>query len=275
MKAAWAPASALILTIYGSYARETGGWLSVSHLVRLMAVLGVDAAAVRVAVSRLKRRGILEARRLDGRPGYALTPDAGGMLARGDRRIFAPRQGSLEDGWVLVVFSIPETQRDKRHHLRSRLEELGFGSVAAGTWIAPAHVRDEAVDAISRSGLADFVQVFDADYRGYSDVASAVGGWWDVAGLQGMYRRFIEAHQPVLARWLDGDGSDGEAFVDYVRTLTAWRRLPYLDPGLPPDVLPSDWKGTEAAALFDRLRAVLGERAARHVWSQANGAAGR
>ena len=42
--------------------------------------------------------------------------------------------------------------------------------------------------------------------------------------------------------------------MDYVRVLTSWRRLPYLDPGLPVELLPADWVGTRAADLFFALR---------------------
>ena len=56
----------LIVTVYGLYARSDGGWLSVAALIRLLAELGVDEPAVRSAISRLKRRGILEARRQAG-----------------------------------------------------------------------------------------------------------------------------------------------------------------------------------------------------------------
>ena len=45
---------ALIVTIYGLYARDTGGWFSIAALIRLMAELGVDQPAVRSAISRLK-----------------------------------------------------------------------------------------------------------------------------------------------------------------------------------------------------------------------------
>ena len=51
----------LILSLYGLYAREEGNWLSVASLIALMADLGVDSAAVRSSVSRLKQRGVLEA----------------------------------------------------------------------------------------------------------------------------------------------------------------------------------------------------------------------
>ena len=41
----------LIVTIYGLYAREAGGWLSVAALIRLMASLAIDEPAVRSAIS--------------------------------------------------------------------------------------------------------------------------------------------------------------------------------------------------------------------------------
>ena len=53
---------ALIVTIYGLYARESAGWFSIAAVIRLMAELGVDEPAVRSAISRLKLRGLLEAR---------------------------------------------------------------------------------------------------------------------------------------------------------------------------------------------------------------------
>ena len=40
---------ALIVTIYGLYARESDGWFSVAALIKLMAELGVEEPAVRSA----------------------------------------------------------------------------------------------------------------------------------------------------------------------------------------------------------------------------------
>jgi phenylacetic acid degradation operon negative regulatory protein len=48
-----------------------------------------------------------------------------------------------------------------------------------------------------------------------------------------------------------------EAFADYVRAVTDWRRLPYCDPGLPAELLPSGWIGIRAAEDFFALRALL------------------
>src|SRR5690348_7086949 len=94
----------LIITVYGLYARPDGGWLSVATLIRLLADMGIDEPAARSAISRLKRRGILESRRYGGTAGYRLSAEAQAILREGDERIFRRRRASAADGWVLAVF---------------------------------------------------------------------------------------------------------------------------------------------------------------------------
>jgi phenylacetic acid degradation operon negative regulatory protein len=212
------PPRALIVSLYGLYARESGGWLSVATLVKLLAQVGVEEAAVRSAISRLKRRG------------------------------------------VIAVFSVPEAERDQRHLLRSRLAWLGFGTVSAGTWIAPQHLEDEAREALD--GFGPYVELFRADHLGFGVLPEKIASWWDLAELSQQYSDFDRAHAAVLTAWRRRRSiDDAEAFGDYLRTLTAWRRLPYLDPGLPASLLPTGWAGTRAAATFEAIRARLADPA--------------
>jgi phenylacetic acid degradation operon negative regulatory protein len=266
---AWsAQPRALIVTIYGLYAREAGGWLSVASLIRLMAELGSDEPAVRSSISRLKLRGVLESRREHGTAGYALSRRGQAILADGDRRIFERPRASLADGWLLAVFSVPERERSRRHALRSRLAWLGFGTVSAGVWIAPGHLAGETADVLERYQLAGYVDLFRADYLAFGDVAGQVARWWDLGRLQGLYQAFLDDARPVIARWDGADsagGKGGEAFADYVRALTAWRRLPFLDPGLPEELLPTGWNGLRAAAAFAALRERLAGPARTHA----------
>ncbi|HEY7488977.1 MAG TPA: PaaX family transcriptional regulator C-terminal domain-containing protein [Streptosporangiaceae bacterium] len=256
----------LIVTFYGAYGRERGGWVSVADLIRLMAELDVDAPAVRSSVSRLKRRGLLEAKRVGGTAGYSLSEEAGRILAEGDRRIYGRRVANLTDGWVLVVFSVPESQRHKRHLLRSRLTWLGFGTAAPGVWIAPMHLADEARGALERLDVTDYVDLFRSHHLAFADLRHAIAHWWDLAALQKMYDEFLRAHEPLLARWSRRRSMDGEeAFADYLRTVDAWRRMPYLDPGLPLELMPDDWSGHRAANVFFELHARLREPGLKHV----------
>jgi len=256
----------LIVTVFGAYARETGGWLSVSAVVRLLGELDVDEAAVRSSVSRLKRRQLLVHERRSGVVGYALSPQARVVLAAGDRRIFNRTRAPLEDGWVLVAFSVPESKRSSRHLLRAELGSLGFGTVAPGVWIGPSRLAGDTREAIERLGLSAYTEVFAADHLAFGDLRSRVAGWWDLDALQTQYRAYVEQWSPVLTSARRRKAvAPPDAFRDYVGTLTEWRRLPYLDPGLPVEVLPPRWQGVRAAEVFFCLRDLLEEPAHRHV----------
>jgi phenylacetic acid degradation operon negative regulatory protein len=255
----------LIVTVYGLYARSAEGWLPVAGLVRLLGELGIAPQAVRSSIARLKRRDTLRGVRLGGRAGYALSPSMVEVLREGDRRIFEHPPARLADGWVQVVFTVPEAQRARRHELRSRLARLAFAPVAPGVWVAPGALADEVCGALRRQGLDGFVDVFRGTHLGYAPLADRVREWWDLPGIEARYAEFLAAWRPlerrVARRPLDG----GEAFAAHVRVLTTWRRLRYLDPGLPVELLPPRWDGDAAAELFGRLHAVLGPPAAAHA----------
>jgi phenylacetic acid degradation operon negative regulatory protein len=261
--------SALVLELYGAFVRRLGGWIASAHLVRLLDELGVDAPTARAALARLTRRGLLE-RLSRGQPalvGYALSEPARAILAEGDRRILERRPlADLRDGWVLVVFSIPEQQRHVRHVLRSRLVRLGFGNVAPGVWLAPRWLLDDARGLVARLGLQQMVQVYLADYRGLADLAALVGRAWNLEALSGLYARFLDERGPALARLRAcGEIEPRVAFVEYMQAQSQWRALPLLDPGLPPAFLPPDWQGEAAADLFFALRDLLDQPALEHV----------
>jgi phenylacetic acid degradation operon negative regulatory protein len=262
------PPRALILGLYGAFARrlDADGWLAVAALVSLLAELGVDEPATRQAVSRMKRAGRLVASRRDGAVGYAPSAELASILAEGDRRIFDSRgPAALTDGWVLAVFSVPEADRHRRHVLRSQLVRLGFGNLTAGVWLAPARLRDDVERALTRLGLAGYVDLFDAAQHGLGDARDLVARAWDLDGLAAAYGAFVADCQPVLKRWTRARSADRDAYVDYVAALTAWRRLPYLDPGLPDDALPAGWEGRRAAEVFGALHERLAPAAARYV----------
>jgi phenylacetic acid degradation operon negative regulatory protein len=252
------PPRQLIVTIFGLYARAERNWLSVASLVRLMAVLGVDGPAVRSSISRLKRRGTLEADRQGGAAGYAPSRAIIDVLAEGDVRIFDRQRAVVDDGWLLVVFSIPESERDKRHALRTSLTRLGFGTAAPGVWVAPGNLARETRDTLQRRQLSTYVDLFRAEYLDFGDVRSKVRAWWDLDELAQLYAAFIQRYRPVLDRASTIGLSPREAFAEYVPMLTAWRRLPYLDPGLPLPLLPPGWNGVTAGELFDESNRTLG-----------------
>ncbi|HEX3825495.1 MAG TPA: PaaX family transcriptional regulator C-terminal domain-containing protein [Mycobacteriales bacterium] len=255
----------LIVTIYALYARDEHNWLSIASVVRLMGDLGLDGQAVRSSISRLKQRDTLRSVRVGGVAGYVLSPATIEALREGDRRIFDRRRASLAQGWVLVVFSVPESERENRHELRARLTRLGFGTVSPGVWIAPGTLAGEVHDVLARLGLADYVDIFVGQHLGYEDLVDRVRRWWDLDDLSTRYRHFIERYGPLAKTVKRTEPTEAEAFAGYIRMLTAWRALPYLDPGLPLEVLPANWSGVTAAALFAELDEALRPLARQHA----------
>jgi phenylacetic acid degradation operon negative regulatory protein len=249
----------LILTFYGAYGRAfPGSTVPVAALIQLLGAVGVDAPSVRSAVSRLKRRGLLTADRPGSKAaGYAPSAAGRELLDDGDRRVYAR---PVPDGrWLLAVFSVPESERGRRHILRSRLARLGFGNAAPGIWIAPSHLEEETRHSLGRLGLTPYVDLFAGTHEGFEPTADAVARWWDLPSLAALHRAFLDVHEPVLRAWSRRrDASPEEAYRDYLPALDAWRRLPYADPGLPPSLLPADWPGERSAevffALHERLR---------------------
>ncbi|QIS07990.1 PaaX family transcriptional regulator [Nocardia arthritidis] len=255
----------LIVTLFGLYARAENNWLPVAGLVRLMADLGIDGPAVRSSVSRLKRRDVLRSERHEGAVGYALSQSALDVITEGDTRIFHRRRGTAEDGWIILVFSVPESERDKRHTLRTALTRLGFGTVAPGVWIAPGQLARETREMLERRGLSAYVEMFDGHHLAFGDLRAKVRRWWDLEELTLQYADFVQRHRPALAEFGGRAVPPDKAFAIYVPMLTEWRRLPYLDPGLPLSLLPPGWHGVTAEQLFNDLNEALSGPAREHA----------
>ena len=261
----------LITTLLALYARAEGNWLSVASLIALMADVGAEAQPVRSSISRLKRRGVVVGQRHRGAAGYTLAAGTLEVLAEGDVRIFERRRARVDDGWLLVVFSVPESEREKRHALRTSLTRLGLGTAAPGVWIAPGNLEAEVRHTLERRDLTGYVDLFRGEYLAFGDPRGKVREWWPLEELAGLYAEFVHRYRPVLERVAATGLEPREAFGTYLPMLTHWRRLPYRDPGLPLAVLPDEWAGETAGALFDELNQVLGPLAHKHAMAVIHG----
>lgn len=245
--------TSLLRSVIGIYLRELGSWISVADLLTLMEALDVPPPRARTAIARLKKKGLLIAEAREKGAGYRLSPDAVPMLVRGDRRIYHPRYMQPESEWCLVSFSIPEEDRHLRHQLRRRLHWIGCGTVSPALWIAPAYLLEEVEEILVDLAVRERAIVFVARRpRVAGSLAEAVGQWWDLEAIRAHHDAFLEQHG---RHGRAADISPREAFATYIRSIDTWRVIPYIDPGLPRDLLPSDWPGERSSDLLLRLRA--------------------
>ncbi|MDP9906209.1 PaaX family transcriptional regulator [Arthrobacter bambusae] len=275
----------LIVTIFGLYGRNAGDALPVSALISMLGTLGYDAPGVRSSVSRLKAKGVLKSVREDGVAKYRISESIRDVFREGDRRIFAPEQPVPLDAWVLAVFSVPESMRNRRHQLRSELSGLGFGSVASGVWIAPSQKLEQAKERLTSLGLIQFVDLFRSDYVFDGPMRPKISEWWDLKELDEEFTEFLELYKGAEKQWLELVGDDpqsalansteelrSDAFRYYIPMLTMWRRFPYRDPNLPADYLPEDWHGPAVRRSFQAVHRLAAPLAAAHARELIRGA---
>lgn len=254
------------VNLFGAFVRRLGNWIAVADLVVLLSELGVDEQSARSTIARLKRTNLLESHKHFASAGYSAGPELLDALAEGDARIFHSQVAAdLSDGWVLVAFSVPEAQRDRRHQLRSRLATLGCGPLAPGVWIAPRRMAHDIRRVLLRTELAQYSSMFEGSYEGFTDLDTLVGTTWNVGAHSRHYSGFTKQYERILARWEQRDAGPRAAFVDYVGMVDAWRRLVYEDPGLPDEVSACAPQRHAAHQVFTHGVGLLSPAALAHV----------
>lgn len=246
-------ARSALFDLYGDHLLDRGGWAPIAASVGLLGSLGISAPAVRTAVSRMVREGWLEPAEREVR-GYAVTAKARARLTEAHARIYRTGSEVWDGRWHVVVLErVPD--RNTRARAAQALSYLGYGQLAADTWIAP-HESAEVEGALGSVGLA--YRGFRSEFQGAP--RSLVERVWDLDALASAYREFAQRAQRVPA-----DGSPEHAFVARTELVHAWRLFLFSDPGLPEEVLPPDWPGREAAGLFDKRARELMPRASAWV----------
>jgi phenylacetic acid degradation operon negative regulatory protein len=257
-------ARSLLTTVLGEFVLPLDRPVWTSALVSALALFGVEEKAARQALARTAGEGWLRSDRVGRRVRWTLTEPARRLLAEGAGRIYGFGSGSREwDGrWLVVLVSVPETQRDLRHKLRTRLSWAGFGSPTAGVWITP-HLAAEA-DAkliLDELDLSSQAMSYLAHYGALGSELAMVERAWDLAEVASRYQAFVDEFTALAPATPD------EVLRAQTMLVHEWRRFPFLDPQLPAELLPPKWSGTTATALFNELH-VRWRAPARERWSE-------
>ena len=264
-----ASARSLLLTVLGEFVLPHAAPVWTSTLVTVLGRLGVEEKSARQALARTAAEGWLDSAREGRRVRWSLSPPGRRLLTEGAERIYSFSAALSGWGrvWLLLLVSVPETQRALRHRLRTRLTWAGFGSPAPGLWISPHPDREVECEAVLRElGLGATAMSFRACFGGIGEQSALVAQAWDVDEIGALYQRFIDAFGGLTPA--PGD----PVLLAQTRLVHEWRRFPFLDPRLPEELLPSPWLGTRAAALFQSRHADWAE-GARRRWRELAAAA--
>lgn len=265
-------ARSLVFDLFGDYLRYRGGEARLRTLSTLMGCFDVPEPTVRVVVTRLRKEGWLESRR-DGRETtYLLTDAAWRLLDQGRSRIFDRATGPWDGHWHMIIYSVPETERALREQLRKKLSWLGFGPLSASVWLSP-HDLIGQVRADFGENPAVRLDAFHARSDGAGSDREMADRAWDLVGLDRDYAAMLGEYRPRLDRYRSGELRGRDALVERMRLMHYYRRFPFRDPDLPPELLPAGWSGRAAHLVFLEAHGLLRSAADGFVDSVAEGLA--
>ncbi len=264
-------ARSLLLTVLGEFVHARDGRVWTGTLVDALGALGVEQKSARQALARAAAEGLMASSRHGRRVRWQLTDEGAALLAEGAERIYGfLRSPHPWDGrWLVLTVAVPESQRQLRHRLRTRLTWLGLGSPSPGLWVVPDVLKaDDVAAVLDELGLGERAFTWAGPAVSGGDPAKLIDAAWDLADVEARYLRFVDrfaATEVVTAP---------EAFVAQVQLVQEWRRFPFLDPDLPRELLDHDWPGARAAATFHD-RHDRWHRRAQQEWDRMDDEAGQ
>ncbi|MFD0687928.1 PaaX family transcriptional regulator [Actinomadura fibrosa] len=262
-----ASARSLLLTVLGEFVLPAGRPVWTAAFLGALDLLGVEEKAVRQALARSAAEGWLTGERHGRRTAWHLTPAGRRLLTDGTERIytFGRPAGDWDGQWLIVLATVPETNRRLRHLLRTRLAWNGLGNLAPGVWVSPhPERRPQVADMLAEIGVAGTSTLFTGHLGDLAEARRVAGEAWDLGEIELAYEDFLDAARALRPR------DDAETFAAHTRLVQEWRRFPFLDPGLPAELLPDDWSGVRSRTLFHERHDTWRPAADRH-WKSLTG----
>ena len=253
-------ARSVLLTVLGEYVMPRGGVVWQETLVGALVSLGHTEQTARQAVARSTREGWLVGERIGRRTRMTVTPPTERMLEEGRERIFGfGAETEWDERWLVVVLRVPEERRRLRHHVRTHLTRAGMGSLGGGVWISPRVEREPLVlAALAAAGATGEAISFRTEIGAIGSLVDVVGAW-DLDELASEYVRFAERFTQLRPTTAEA------TFRAQTELVHAWRRIAFLDPDLPRELLPSGSPKRRAYALFHRRHEAWHGGAQSHV----------
>jgi phenylacetic acid degradation operon negative regulatory protein len=95
--------------------------------------LGPSPALTGEALARTASDGMIGVERIGRRARWHLTDAGRHLLAEGAERIctFAGQASTWDGRWLILGVTVPDSQRELRQRLKTRMTWAGFGAVAA------------------------------------------------------------------------------------------------------------------------------------------------
>lgn len=214
--------------------------------------LGHKPATVRQSLCRMVGSGALETRKRGRMAWYRLSCFGRSATDAGTIKLFESSQKKWDGRWTVVSYRFETKERRLRHQLRELLEVEGFGELGRGVYLHPRERTESVLNLVRGTQMDGQVNVFRASRLGGESDHRLVRRLWKIETLNRGYQAFLGIYEPHARRpsasWSPADAFSLRLALVLCYLETAWR-----DPGLPPALLPKQWKGWRAQAIAASL----------------------
>jgi phenylacetic acid degradation operon negative regulatory protein len=215
------------------------------------------------AIGRLSKQGLLVKRQGLHTPVLRLADDGDRVLPDffQPEKFWNRKWGGI---WYLLMYDIPEKDRGYRNTLRQFLKQQRMGCFQKSVWIASHDIRPQYADLNKAAALGAFACLFEAKTVLGMSLQQVVWESWDFDRLYEIQNRFCKVYEENLHSL---EGTVAPSMNDLMQLaaqeIDAFRSAFVLDPLLPRQLLPLDYRGMETLALHrmiaDRIRNKLME----------------
>ena len=248
----------LLLALLGEFVIDgDGSPVPASTFIEVLAAAGIAAPATRATLDRIEQRGLITRERRGREIVFIPTVTGVTVLREATERVRNPHPFHASMGvWTFVTFTLPEELRSLRSRLRSTLTWEGFAPLRDGLWVAPGEIDlGAALEALRGELPVGAILAFHGRELPGFPMADSARAAWNIEAIRAEHLAFIET-------WDTPAPESPSALVTCTMLVADWLALLRADPGLPRELLDSDWPADRSLALYRELRAQILEPAA-------------
>ncbi len=161
---------------------------------------------------------------------------------------------SWDGKWRILSYEIPEKKREIRDRLRREVAGWGLGPWHRSFWITPHPIIPNLKALVSNREEETYVQAFESDHV-FGDRGILISKVWETSELEKRYRQLFKV-------WHDTLSSDNTNVSKLQIIISEYVSILRQDPGLPPQLLGSNWIGYEGFKIYKEIRSILTKKPA-------------
>jgi DNA-binding transcriptional regulator PaaX len=227
------------------------GFLYFSYLRLYWRLAEYVDSSVRDGISQLVSTGHVMKIKRRSRPNFRLTEVGREELLA--RFPLSQRRGRWDRTWRLVVVDSSKTQSSEVRWLRQRLRDLGCLNLERGVYITPHNISKDIKSMLVQKSLLGGVTALEAKKFIVGDDRAFAATAWSLDELVSFYQKFIGDTNKLIREVRSTKELTQRLKKEFISVFNRWFNVLQKDPGLPSQLLPSDWGFEEAKVNYLKL----------------------